>query len=158
MGEPEGSNLQGHSEQPQPRKRFSSIQMSLRVAAIYRRKTKSRVQMFCTILLSLSLEYAASFNALTWPFAGIGATRCFDTPRSKSSAQRVWVPSCTFGASTHKRQRVGSQANDHWRRRSRRSSATGPTAGRTSSRARRSSAGPAVSSTADCRRALKGAG
>jgi hypothetical protein len=30
VGEPEGLNTQGHSEQPQPRKRFSSIQMSLR--------------------------------------------------------------------------------------------------------------------------------
>jgi hypothetical protein len=52
----------------------------------YRRKTKFRVQMFCTIFLSLSLEYAASFSALMRPFAGIGATCCFDTPPSKSGA------------------------------------------------------------------------
>jgi hypothetical protein len=48
-------------------------------------------------LVRFSLNMPASFSALKWPSAGIGAACCFDSPQSKSSAQRVWVPPCTFG-------------------------------------------------------------
>ena len=97
VGEPEGLNTQGHSEQPQPPKRFSSIQMSLRVAAITGGRENLESGCFVPFSCPLLLKYAASFSALKWPSAGIGATCCFDTPQSKSRAQRVWVPSCTFG-------------------------------------------------------------
>ena len=93
----EGLKTQAHSEQPQPRKRLSSIQMSLRVAAITGGRQNLGSGYFVPFSCPLLLEYAASFSALKWPSAGIGATCCFDTPQSKSSAKRVWVPPCTFG-------------------------------------------------------------
>jgi TonB family protein len=57
VGAPEGLKTHAHSEQPQPRKRSCSIHTSLRRAAIYRRKTKSRLTMFLfTLSSSLTIE------------------------------------------------------------------------------------------------------
>ena len=62
------------------------------------------------------LKYAASFSALKWPSAGIGAACCFDSPQSKSSAQRVWVPPCTFGGKpAQMADESASQINGHFR-------------------------------------------
>ena len=91
----EGLKTQAHSEQPQ--QRLSSIQMSLRVAAITGARQNLGSGYFVPFSCPPLLEHAASFRALKWPSAGIGATCCFDRLQSKSSAQRVWVPPCTFG-------------------------------------------------------------
>ena len=62
------------------------------------------------------LKYAASSSALKWTSAGIGAACCFDTPQSKSSAQRVWVPPCTFGGKpAQMADESASQINGHFR-------------------------------------------
>ena len=98
----EGLKNQAHSEQPQ--QRLSSIQMSLRVAAITGGRQNLGSGYFVPFSCRLLLEYAASFSALKWPSAGICTTFCFDTPQSKSSAQKVWFHRVPLGASTHKRQ------------------------------------------------------
>jgi hypothetical protein len=98
----EGLKTQVHSEQPQ--QRLSSIQMSLRVAAIIGARQNLGSGYFVPFSCPLLFEYAESFSALKWPSAGICATFCFDTPQSKSSAQKVWFHRVPLGASTHKRQ------------------------------------------------------
>src|SRR5229473_6314269 len=79
VGAPEGLKTQAHSEQPQPRKRSCPIHTSSRRAAIYRRKTKSRLTMFRFIF---SPHYPESFSAFKWPSRRIGATCCFDRGRA----------------------------------------------------------------------------
>jgi hypothetical protein len=81
----EGLKNQAHSEQPGGRQNLGSGYF---------------VPFSCPLLF----EYAESFSALKWPSAGICATFCFDTPQSKSSAQKVWFHRVPLGASTHKRQ------------------------------------------------------
>src|SRR5713226_244641 len=67
VGGPDGLNTQAHSEQPQPRKRPSSIHMSSRLAAILWAEDKRSVQdVSCHYLLFL--YYATSCSALRWPF------------------------------------------------------------------------------------------
>ena len=87
VGAPEELKTQAHSEQPQPRKRSCSIHTSLRRAAIYRRKTKSRPTMFRFIFFSLLSRIMSAFE---WPSRRIGATCCFDRGRADPALGESW--------------------------------------------------------------------
>jgi hypothetical protein len=96
VGETEGLNTQGHSEQPQPPKRFSSIQMSSRLAATYRRKIKYRVRVFRSIIFfSLNMQHHSVH--LSGPPHESAQLAVSIRPQSGSSTGRVQVPPCTFG-------------------------------------------------------------
>jgi len=65
MGAPEGLKTQVHTEQPKPRKRLFSIQISLRLAAI----TGGRQNLECRSFFPYLLVVCESFNARRWPSA-----------------------------------------------------------------------------------------
>ena len=77
----------------------------------YRRKTKSRVQMFCTIFLSLSLNMQHHSVHLGGPPQESAQHAVSIRHRANPAPRECGFHRVPLGASTHKRQRVGSQIN-----------------------------------------------
>src|SRR5712692_3051718 len=94
VGGPDGLNTQAHSEQPQPRKRPSSIHMSSRLAAIYRRKIKYRVRMFRAIIF---FSFTTQHHAVHFGGPSVNSRNLlFRNATEQIQHRESVVPPCTF--------------------------------------------------------------
>jgi hypothetical protein len=97
LGAPEALKTQAHAEQPKPRKRLFSIQMSFLLAAIIGGRQDCGCGCFVSFFPLMSLWSAESSMHAGGPPHEIRATACFDTPPGNIHAEKVSLSACTFG-------------------------------------------------------------